>query len=325
MITWSDTVRTVYGMSYLPIRYAGEPAGADGYSVTIEPAGPLAREFPVTSPPAVGDLDGNGSDEVVFTLPDSRLVVVNRSLGGAGESLRVVGLRSHGPSAPALGDVDGDGTLEIALWDDGFFYVYEHNARLRTNWPQPLRETQLGDFPPLSFERATSSPLLADIDGNGRVEILVPTAEGTLYEFDGDGTRNTGFTHPIPDGSGATPTLADLDGDGSLRLVTLGSVSSIGTIDAVSDTIVPMDEMALSIQSFPGSNASGERFWPSYQHDNLRTGRVSRLAEPKAPGSIIEAGSFKIYPNPVHGGGVHTRVVLNRTATVNIEIYNLEG
>jgi M6 family metalloprotease-like protein len=329
VITWADTVRSVYGMMYFPVRYTGEPSGWEILSITIKPDGELLRGFPATSPPAVGDLDGNGSDEVVFTLPDNRLVVFNPSLKRAAdspdESLRIVGLRSTRPSATALGDVDGDGTLEIALWDDGYFYVYEHNARLRTNWPQPLREVELGDFPPLSFQRAMSSPLLADVDGNGRVEVLVPATEGTLYEFDAGGVRNTKMNHPIPDGSGATPTLVDLDGDGSLSLVTLGIVSSIGGIDAVFDTIAPSDEMALSIQSFPGSSASGERFWQAYQHDNARWGRVMRLTAPETSSNLVEPGSFKIYPNPVRGSGVHARVVLNHEAMVKVEIYNLEG
>jgi hypothetical protein len=170
-----------------------------------------------------------------------------------------------------------------------------------------------------------SSPLLADVDANGQVEYLVPATEGTLYQFNVDGTRNTRLNHPIPDGSGATPTLADLNGNGELSLVTVGIVSSIGGVDAVSDTIIPSDEMALSIQSFPESSANGDRLWGAYQHDNTRQGRVTESAPLETAGSLVEPGSFKIYPNPVRGSGVHARVVLNRAATVQVEIYNLEG
>jgi hypothetical protein len=39
----------------------------------------------------------------------------------------------------------------------------------------------------------------------------------------------------------------------------------------------------------------------------------------------VEAGSFKVYPNPVRGSDLHARVVVNREVTVTVEIFNLEG
>ncbi|UCH82780.1 MAG: T9SS type A sorting domain-containing protein [Candidatus Latescibacterota bacterium] len=328
VITSVDTTASLYRLDYFPLRApVTGPSASQTQAATITPAGPLPGSFPATSPPTVADLDGNGADEVVFTLSDNRLVVFNPSLkqasGGADESLRIIGLRSTRPSATALADVDGNGTVEIALWDDGFFYLYEHNARLRTNWPQPLREVQLGDILPLSFNRVMSSPLLADVNGNGRQSYLVPAIEGTLYQFDADGARDNTLNHPIPDGSGATPTLANLKGDDSVSLVSLGIVSSIGGVDAVSDTIESSDEMVLSIQSFPQSY--GRKSWMAYQFDNRRQGRLELSYSPGAPGNLVEPGSFKIYPNPVRGTSVHARVVLNNSATVNVEIYNLEG
>jgi hypothetical protein len=49
------------------------------------------------------------------------------------------------------------------------------------------------------------------------------------------------------------------------------------------------------------------------------------MTPPETTGSLVEAGSFKVYPNPVRGSEVHARVIVNREATVNVEIYNLEG
>ncbi|UCG52540.1 MAG: T9SS type A sorting domain-containing protein [Candidatus Latescibacterota bacterium] len=329
VVSWVDTIRATYGLSNFPVRYRGTPSGFSSEPLTVKPQGALRASFPPTSPPVVGDLDHNGLDEVVLVLPDNRLLVLNRSLlfapDSPDESVRIVGLRSERPSAPALGDVDGNGTLEIALWDDEYFYLYEHNARLHTNWPQPPRQTELGDFPPLTFERILVSPLIMDADGDGRVDIVCPTAEGTLFGFDASGNRLSHFSHPIPDGSAASSTISDLDGDGELSLVVLGNVSSIATIDAVSDTIVTSDAMVLSIQSLPGSTADDEVFWSAYQHDNLRLGRVTEINPLETTGSLIEPGSFIIYPNPVKGAQVHARVLLNRRASVKVEIFNLEG
>jgi hypothetical protein len=339
VIAWADTIRSLYGISYYPVRNRSG-TGWQVETITFAPKGSVKTSFPPMSSPAIGDLNGDRFEEVAVTTPDGRLVVFapnnifseNSTVAAQStppsmpKTFRITDLRGNNPSAPALGDVDGNGTLEIALYDDTYFYVFENNARLRTNWPQPLRPTSLGDFPTLAFEALLVSPLVGSVNGDGRTEILYPSPDGTIYAFHGDGSLVTGFPSVAPAGLGATPTIRDLDSDGELTLVSLGAVGLMETVDAVSDSILTEETVVLSIQSLPGSTAQGQNFWLMYQHDRSRRGRVAQINPVQTAGSITEPNSFIVYPNPVRDAKqVHARVILNQSATVGVEIYNLEG
>ncbi|MDH3217749.1 MAG: T9SS type A sorting domain-containing protein, partial [Candidatus Krumholzibacteria bacterium] len=338
VIAWADTNRMLYGLSYYPIRVRSG-AGWEVESVTFAASGELKATFPPLSSPSVGDLDGDGFEEAVLTVADGRLAIFapnrifSQSVSGPGNRtppttpnrLRMVDLRSAGPSAPALGDVDGNGTVEIALFDETHFYVFENNGRLRTNWPQPIRPTSLGSFPELVFEQLLTSPLVGNIDGEGGNEILYPLPDGAIFVFRADGSQVAGFPRAAPSGFGATPTIRDLDGDGELSLVSLGVVPLLKTVDSVFDTILVDDMMVLSIQSLPGSSAQNQSFWSMYQHDQLRQGRVTESNPLLTTGDITDPSSFIVYPNPVRGGDVHARIILHHSAAVGVEIFSLEG
>ena len=335
-LAWADTIDGVAGFTYFPLLFRGSSVERVPYSASWTLGVPLPTSFPAASSIAVGDLDGNGFDEAVFTLPDGRLVIYNWKGGGpdgtvqaspaaASTPLEFIELLSAHASAPALGDVDDNGTLEIALWDDEQYYLYTNNGRLYTNWPRPLRPTTLGDFPPLSFDVALTSPMIGEFNGNGPVEIFYPRADGGLHAFDASGNPVPNFPRALPSGIGATPTIVDLSGNGELNLVTLGATSSIAAVDAVSDKLVTTDVMVLSCQSLPGASATDPLFWTAYQQDLGRRGRLTETRPPEAASDPVEPGSFKIYPNPVKGGEVHARIVLNERATIRMEIFNLEG
>lgn len=336
---WADTVTGEAGFAYLPLR-----APESSFPLTPElfkwtPAGDPPAAFPAASSIAVGDFDGNGFDEAVFTIPDGRLAVFNRMSPpfSAAEAamtppqpppypLRLIELRSAHPSAPAIADVDGDGTLEIVLQDDDYFYLFEHNGELATNWPQPLRETSLGDYPDLRFDLSLVSPLAGDVDGDGRADLLFPRGDGALVAFTPGGGRLAGLARPVPAGVEATPSIGDLHGNGSLSLVVLGETNPFIAIDAVADTAVwSTPVLSMSIQTLPGAEPAGAGGWLAYQRDLTRQGRWVREAPPQTSGAVFEPGSFKIYPNPVRGGEVRARLIINSAATVALEIYNLEG
>lgn len=336
VVVWADTIEATYGISYLPTRLRSGTA-FDSDEQLIPSDGPVRAVFPPLSAPAVGDLNNDGFEEVIVTIPDGRLVIFAPNMAFGAQSIaassppsspirmRSVPLRSQNPSAPALGDVDGNGTLEIALYDDDYFYVFENNGRLRTNWPQPVRSNSLGEFPKLTFERSLTSPLIGDIDGNGSPEIVFPALDGTVYVLDRDGATVAPFPRVGPSGLGATPWIGDIDNDSELELVLLGAPGLMATVDAVSDSIVTDDTLVLSIQSLPGSTTQAALFWSMYQQGPERQGRLVQTGAPQQASQLTEPNSFIIYPNPARDDQVHARILLNQSATVGVEIYNLEG
>jgi len=63
-----------------------------------------------------------------------------------------------------------------------------------------------------------SSPALADINGDGTLEIVVGTNEGNLYIWTKDRTRLKGFPVSVDDYIRSSPAVADLDGDGRMEI-----------------------------------------------------------------------------------------------------------
>jgi hypothetical protein len=115
-------------------------------------------------------------------------------------------------SSPVIGDVDGDGTLDIVVAtaaesgaSAGGIYVINGKGQRWPGWPV-LEE--------YSF---TTAPALADLDKDGRLEIILPSTKPTgLHVVQWDGFEADGWPKAVFEL--ATPrvgaTVADVDGDG---------------------------------------------------------------------------------------------------------------
>jgi hypothetical protein len=69
----------------------------------------------------------------------------------------------------AVDDLDGDGRWEVLFGDrHGLHALGERGRKPRLLWTLP-------------FDRTVGEPILADADGDGRAEILVPVEDGQLY------------------------------------------------------------------------------------------------------------------------------------------------
>jgi hypothetical protein len=140
-----------------------------------------------------------------------------------------------GYNAPATGDVDGDGRLDLVLGVIGGAYQPNHSAI--DNLYLVLQE-QAGQFRVATRRLismidvgAESVPALADLDGDGDLDLLLANkidpgndTTGSVTRFENTGTsRAPVFADRGPlDLHGAfhwSPAVVDLDGDGLLDLV----------------------------------------------------------------------------------------------------------
>lgn len=151
--------------------------------------------------------------------------------------------------SPAVGDLTGDGTQEIVLstWAGGI-YVIDSKGQAVAGWPKrmalvpscPLDPTKPPpDVPCMDIKHgyargAAASPVLVDMDHDGKLEIIQAAFDGNIYVFHADGTPLDGWPVHLHSSRTnkhnriiSTPAVGDVDGDGVPDIAS-GSNEEIG-------------------------------------------------------------------------------------------------
>jgi hypothetical protein len=128
-------------------------------------------------------------------------------------------------SSPALAELDGDGQWWIICGDDaGWLHAIDTSGRERPGFPVRTAGPRPGPTPtphPLggNVYSIEASPAVADLDGNGRLEIAVGSWDGRMYLWDDAGQALAGWPIVVDDQIISSAALADLDGDERLDIV----------------------------------------------------------------------------------------------------------
>ena len=179
--------------------------------------GQLRFRLPGAIAVSTGDLDGDGSAEILANLSTDptrtaiEAVVVLKLVEG---ELRPIWKQEQAVAAPGPGfSVQYEGITQTLTWEEG-------QVRLG---PPPPPPTTGPDFSHLPAIAGTPSPVLlvADLDRDGRNEILYYREnQAEVLSLQPDYTWEKGGSYA----SSALPAIADMDGDGYLEIVT-GQVS----------------------------------------------------------------------------------------------------
>ncbi|WZP00035.1 DUF4214 domain-containing protein [Isosphaeraceae bacterium EP7] len=185
---------------------------------------------------ATGDLDGDGSPEIVVTS-------INHLVSAFHADGSLFWQFSNDDtvfSAPVIGDIDGDGKLDIVIGGDSSKIpsgppnnvdVYSAGGRLTVLSWNGRRE-----WVAQTDQAIQSSPSLIDLNSDGNLEVVVGSGSfyqgdrgNGVYAFNANGTPfrngNSLFYRTVPVGSTVngkvrtSPVAADLDGDGSPEVV----------------------------------------------------------------------------------------------------------
>lgn len=199
---------------------------------------------------SAGDVDGDGDlDLLVGTRIDPNDVATGRlylfentgsARAPAFRVTRVPPVQGMYYVAPALGDLDGDGALDLLVgnWKDAVQYWRNDGGRGGSRWV--LADTAL-----VRITRGSSTaPVLADLDGDGDLDLVIGEASGSLNYYRNEGTRTAPQFVLVSDawenidiGRRSAPAFGDLDGDGDLDLLVGGEDGSaawlnVGTVTA---------------------------------------------------------------------------------------------
>lgn len=155
-------------------------------------------------------------------------------------------------NAPAIADLDGDGKPEIVTtaWA-GTIYVIGSDGQSKPGWPKRLPEVPSCPLDPTvpkpvpcmdtktrTARGAFASPVLADMNKDGKLDIVQAAFDGSVYVFDAQGDAVDGWPVAVhyagtlsdePDRNRilTTPAAADFTGDGIPDLV-VGSNEKLG-------------------------------------------------------------------------------------------------
>ena len=288
------------------------------------------------STPVLADVDGDSRNEVILRAKANYFTVmmIETDPSYGGDRLRkwwgyypasgipgIDWLENLTVPPPAVGDLGGPETLEIAVsqvagagsWSPE---TWMSVAYLKPN-DAPAFRRGIDEIPlpgRRDIERASTvtSPVLADFDDDGKVEILVGSDQGGLFAFEPEWAGNDTLLSAIPEpdwpmvfaGTPGNPVFADVDDDGTMEL------------------IVPTDDGYVHMFSMPGMVIE----WGMAAGNPARTGGLEApgSARPVSDGgvvSLLEHPITALSPNPFQES-MAVRFQLPYAAPVGVAVYD---
>ncbi len=324
-----------------------------------------------TSSPVFANLDGKKGDEMIVATDDGRVHAYRpdgSELPGwpvrtatpnywpfGSHTARADGIPAPGGAVmvggPVVADLDHDGHLEVVVTDlEGNVWAWEANGQRRHGFfPTTLggrTVSQVHVNPAFSLDQAgvkdqfnrtlpgfTAAPSVADLDGDGKMEIVAAALDRHVYAWHDDGTPVAGFpvlvvdpakvsavdptTHHVTFAAGsgaqeggeltATPTLADITGDGHPEIIVGAQESYQETANIGSGA----DVVGLISAAGPVGNA---RLYAISPNGTLANNAHAPSANPDAgaylPGWPAKLGMLQLDSLPTIGDGVSAQAVV---------------
>jgi M6 family metalloprotease-like protein len=236
---------------------------------------------------AAADFDRDGQFETAEVYADGRLKINyadNQVMTDIGEAIG---------SEISLGDINDDGYLEILFCGDNLIYAYNRNGTPVSNFPIVVNRM-------IPTGIIKSSPALADVDGDGKMEVFVGTHNGELAGFNLNGDRLDNF--PKSTGGSISAPVVFARGSTTAAIFALTDEGGITALAMPTPSKIEWN----TIYGSPCNFGSYERPLP-------------------APTPIAEAiGYVYNYPNPA-SSQTTVRFAVRESGEVTVKFFNVAG
>lgn len=296
------------------------------------------------SSPVIADVDGDGYDEIVVATNRGHVLAVNHD-GTVLWNRDVAPAFGMAPgtqqiaSSPAVADIDGDslpeivvgtGTTRADVCTQGGMIVLEHDGAVKPGWPVLAQDVYIE--PNGCADTIFATPALADLDGDGDMEIIASSFDKRIYAWHHDGTPVQGFPPAsylmsfrpdlgleawLADTIWSSPSVGLVDGDGSLDIIT---GSDEGLFEGIDDWSCPYRPPGGAPADYCGGTLYGlgargqflENF-PRHIHEVIDS--TPALADVDGDGQVeifVGTGTYYYRDSPDH-------------PTLGFRVYGLDG
>ncbi len=194
----------------------------------------------------------------------------------------------------SFGDIKNDGNNYLIVADEDKSLAYNLTGGIADNFPQSITNDD-----PFFF-----TPLIADIEGDSKSEVIVFTKNGKVLAYDG-GTGKLVDGFPISFGLGlkTMPVLFETNG-----------VIGIAGID-----------QSNNFKSWIISSTISRLDWSEENGNNQNTSFVEAAKSTNTINQFFPTSRAYNYPNPVYDGQTAIRYYVNEDSKINIKIFDLAG
>jgi hypothetical protein len=231
----------------------GGPLG--GHIQAFEKDGSVVTGFPVNvgkypMSATLSDLDNNGSMEIILGTRTGQAYVYNGD-GTVYPGWPIPMDRYVGSSASA-GDVNNDGVMDVVMESRNLLYVWNKDGQILPGFPYAIVDSLVGS-------NSYSAPVLADLTGDGKLEILFCShssavdSGGITYAVRYDGTSMPGWPKFVPNWIYGAPIVADIDGDSQLEVI----IGEYGSSPTPSFSVFAYNVDGSLVSNFPMGPYSG--------------------------------------------------------------------
>jgi outer membrane protein assembly factor BamB len=210
---WLDEAGVKSLELFLPAKHVSEYEEQTALTSTNqvdEPQTPDSKYIMIDShilaTPVIADIDGDGKDEIVVSASYYFDDVVALDMSRLSEMPVDVNLRNYVASSVIAFELE---TLHVK-WYTPFELTTEASSHKGY---------------------AYAPPTVVDLDGDGKLDIIAPTAFGAVHVLDHHGLQRTGMKQISMDAIYAAVIAEDIDGDGKLELIVVDSGANVAAFN----------------------------------------------------------------------------------------------